>query len=245
MYLSRMNTGRRTWTAVGRVEAVWTRREAHLPVTAVPAVEAVAGFGLRGDCHADALSPRQVLLAWSGTYRRLELPPGSLRENFTVSSDVRAWPSGSLVRIGSDIILWITFPCDPCARLNRHRPGLIRAVGNERGVLARVVHGGTAGIGDEIRVWAGALAAWSERWQDRVRWIAESVPRGQVVEYAQLARLAGVPSTYCRAFPRVLAAPAGVSSHRAVSSAERLEVPRWSGADLFATDVWHDEPDPA
>ncbi len=46
--------------------------------------------------------------------------------------------------------------------------------------------------------------AWHEDWRERVRAVLDAVPPGAVVEYRHLARLAGIQSSYCRAFPRLL-----------------------------------------
>ncbi len=40
---------------------------------------------------------------------------------------------------------------------------------------------------------------------DRVSMVLDAVPSGMVITHADLARVAGVQSIYCRAFPRVLA----------------------------------------
>ena len=221
------------WQTVGQVDALWVRQHRHDPPDAVLAVEASAGAGIRGDCHADALSPRQLLITSTGAYRRLQLPAAALRENVTVSSEIRHWRSGALVRIGSDVVLWVVMSCEPCARLNHHRPGLARAVGNDRGVLCRVIRGGVARVGEETCIWPDALAPWSDLWQDRVRWIADAVPEGCVIEYAQLARLAGVPLSYCRTFPRILPTTPNTLHRRAVAYGEWPEVPRWDGTELF------------
>lgn len=222
----------RTWLDVGEIESLCLRPNRAEPLAAVSTVFAEAGIGLNGDCHADPLSPRQILLACAGSYRRFDLPAGTLRENITVSCDLREWCSGSLVSLGTRATLRVTFECEPCARLNAHRPGLMRAVRHKRGILARVVRGGTISVGDCVRIQPAQRAWWSDVWQERVRDIAARVPCGFVVEYRQLARLAGVPVSYCRVFPRVLATE-GVGT-RVVSSQTECDLPRWTGEELFA-----------
>lgn len=221
------------WYDAGEVEAAWVRPDRGEPPALAREVEAVTGTGLRGDCHADALSPRQVLLASAHTYRRLSLPPAALRENVTVSNAIALVRPGSLVALGERVLVWVTFRCEPCAKLNRQRPGLVRVVGPERGVLARVVRGGRVRAGDAIRVLPGVLPAWPDAWQERVRHVAAAVPESAVVDYRHLARLAGVPLAYCRVFPRVLAAAPGGSWRRAVPSGALPGVARWGGEALF------------
>ena len=200
---------------------------------AVSSVAAVEGIGLQGDCHADPLSPRQVLLASAKTYQRLALPSAALRESFTVSKALDCYPPGSLVALGPEVLLWMTFRCEPCARLNVHRPGLMRGIGEERGVLGRVLRGGRVHVGDPVQVLQDVLPAWADVWQERVRQVAGAVPAASVVGYAHLARLAGVPLAYCRVFPRVLAeAPSG-QPHRVVRSGAAQSAPTWLGESLF------------
>ena len=197
-------------------------------------LSAEQGYGIKEDCHADAFSPRQVLLASAETYQRLHLPSASLRENVTVSSPVSAWRSGSTVAIGPQVVLRVTFACEPCGRLNAHRPGLSKAVGAERGMLARVIRGGTIRAGDTVAVQMASRTWWPERWQDRVRMVLQHVPVGAVVDFRQLALLAGVPVSYCRTFPRLLASEVPQVRDRAVSATTNTELPRWMGFGLFA-----------
>ncbi len=225
--------GAGTWVDGGCVEGLWLRHHRDAAPVGQRMVRAEAGKGLSEDCSAIELSPRQVLLASAETYGRMSLPPATLRENLTVSADLSEWRSGSMVAIGRKVLLRLTFPCDPCSRLNRHRPGLMRRIGRERGVLARVVRSGMIRLGDRVRLRPGVFAAWSERWQERVREVARMVPDGAVVQNAQLALLAGVPLSYCRVFSRVLADSPDRLQRRAASRDERADAPRWSGADVF------------
>jgi hypothetical protein len=197
----------------------------------VAALDAIAGTGLGGDRHADPLSPRQVLLAGAADYGRHGLPPLALRENVLLDIDTADLASGTLLRIGSDAVLALTFHCEACAQLDRHAPGLAAAIGTRRGMLARVVSGGRIRTGDAVATADGGAAAWPDDWRERVALILPRVPDGMVLEYRQLARLAGVQAVYCRAFPR-LAARLGYG-HVAVPAAYRPEVARWGGDGLF------------
>ena len=214
----------------GTVTELWLRPDKSAPPRPQGSVAAVARLGLRGDCHADALSPRQVLLVGDAVYRRLGLPPATLRETFRLGCDPSAWPSGSTVALGPDVLLRVMFRCEPCAKLNAHRPGLLRAVREDRGILARVLRGGLIRPGDRVLVNAPALPSWADDWQTRLCEVAHRVPAGRVVEFRQLARLIGVPTAFCRVFPRVLMT-AGV--RRAVSTSDAANLPRWSGEALF------------
>lgn len=109
----------------------------------------------------------------------------------------------------------------------------MRAIGMERGRLARVVRGGRVFLGDTIRVRPNVFPTWSERWQERVLAIALAVPTGAILPYSQLAVLAGVPAGYCRVFPRVLAKLPEESLRRVVSVKHRSILAQWSGMELF------------
>jgi hypothetical protein len=198
---------------------------------AVPNVAALAGRGLAGDVHADALSPRQVLLAGSPAYARHGLPPHALRENLLLDIDTADFVSGTLLRIGNDAVLRLTFACEACGYLDARHPGVAAAIGRSRGMLARVVRGGTIAIGAPVAVLPALLPAWDDDWRARVAAVLARVPAGMVVEYRQLARLAGVQPVYCRTFPR-LARSLGFA-HAAVAVAGRPDVPRWQGHELF------------
>jgi len=191
----------------------------------------LAGQGLAGDRHADARSPRQLLLAGAAVYEELALPAHALRENLLVDFDTATLSSGTLLRVGAAAVLRISFQCEACGALDRAQPGLARAVGTRRGVLARVVAGGLIRAGDTVSVLAERMPAWPEDWRERVLRVLAAVPEGMVLDYAELARLAGVQSSYCRAFPRLLAAQGLV--HKAVAARSMPDAPRWDGAGLF------------
>lgn len=169
------------------------------------AVQAIAGLGLELDRHALRVSPRQVLIASCLAYRKWELPPLALRENVLVDFDTRDLLSGDRLKIGTDAELFAMFVCEPCAPLDRQRPGLSKAIGAERGVLARVARGGVAQPGEPVRVLRAPQALWSDDWRTRVVQVLERVPAGRWITFGLLAELAGVAPAYCRAFPRLLA----------------------------------------
>lgn len=225
--------------AIGRVLAIAVRAASRELPRAVEAIAADAGMGLAGDIHADALSPRQVLLAGAPAYARYGLPPQALRENLLLDIDTSHFTSGTLLRVGAATVLRLTFACEACGYLNARRPGIAADIGRERGMLARVLCGGTLRVGDPVvQLPAGLpgaflpLPAWSDDWRERVAAVLARVPPGMVVEYRQLARLAGVQPVYCRAFPR-LARSLGLG-HGAVPMAGAPGVPRWQGMELFA-----------
>lgn len=116
--------------------------EAHLQV----------GFGVVGDAHARPGTDREVLLASAKHLEDLDLKPSVVRENLTIDGiDVDALPLGTVLRIG-DTALEIRKVCDPCHKMEAIRPGLQRALWHRRGMLCRVVEGGTVRPGDRVSI---------------------------------------------------------------------------------------------
>jgi hypothetical protein len=217
-------------TAIGRVLALTLC--ANGPTTAgqvlsVPAAQALAGRGLEGDRHADGCSPRQVLLAGAPAYERHGLAPQTLRENVLLDVDTATLPSGTLLRLGDRVVVGLTFHCEACRYLDTRHPGIAGIIGKGRGVLARVLRDGTVRVGDPVVRLPGSVPAWSDDWRERVAHILAQVPEGMVVEYRQLARLAGVQAVYCRALPGL--ARRLRMAERAVGLNGRPELTRWSG----------------
>lgn len=101
-------------------------------------------------------------------------------------------------------------------------------------MLARVVRGGTIRVGDAIAALPASAPTFSNEWQDRVLHVARAVPEGCRIGYRQLAELAGVPTAYCRAFPRVLSSLPDRFADRVGSEGDEAEWRSWSGTELFA-----------
>lgn len=219
-------------TPVGRVQAIVLRPRRDRPGIAALSALALAGSGLAGDVHADPASPRQVLLAGTPAYARHGLAPHSLRENLLLDIDTASLASGTLLRIGHAAVLGLSFQCEACGALDVARPGLARAIGTGRGMLARVLRDGPINVGDPVLRLAATVPAWPDDWRARVARILAAVPDGMVVEYALLARLAGVQASYCRALPAV-ARKLGLA-HRAVARGVHPDLPRWLGDGVLA-----------
>ena len=217
----------------GTLEALTIRPAGAIAPLRVDAVLALAGTGLAQDRHADPRSPRQLLLAGRQIYERLALPPHALRENLLVDLDTAQLASGTVLQVGPEVSIRLMFACEACGRLDLQRPGLAGRVGAQRGMLARVVQGGTMRVGDAIRVLGGQMPPWPDDWRERVAQVLDVVPEGFVVAYRDLARLAGIQSTYCRAFPRLLARLGPGYAGKAVAAGASPDLPRWDGAGLY------------
>lgn len=215
---------------IGTVRALALRAQGGR--TQVERVEALAGLGLSGDIHADARSPRQVLLAGAPAYAALALPPGVLRENLLLDIDTAGLASGAILRIGN-ARLRLSFQCEACGSLDKHVPGLARAIGKRRGMLARVLADGEIRIGDALTVLDESLPALPEDWRERVARVLEAVPAGMVIGYADLAHVAGIQSSYCRAFPRVLAKLGPAYLDKAAPTRADAALARWDGSGFY------------
>ncbi len=225
------------WAPMGSLKALHVRVGKEAAPRRVSTARAIAGFGIEDDKHASPRSPRQLLLAGTTAYERWNMPPTSLRENLLVDVSTERLHSGDLVRVGSDAILWLTFHCEPCSLLERRCPGTLKTIGAHRGMLARVVQGGTVHEGDAIALCRSGAPVFSDDWRERVLHVARAVPEGFWIGYRQLAELAGVPTAYCRAFPRVLARLDATTANRVVGEADMAGRRAWSGAELFAVQI--------
>jgi MOSC domain-containing protein YiiM len=229
------------WQSVGSLRAVYSRVAKEPEPRRLLSGDAMANYGIVGDRHACPHSPRQLLIGDDAAYERFGLPEGTLRENLRINFPAANLRSGDLLRIGPEVVLWLTFHCEPCSLLDRRHPGITKTIGKQRGMLARVLRGGSFVVGHEVSLARALLPAFSEDWQARVLSVACAIPAGHYIVHRQLAELAGVAQAYCRAFPKVLSRlPVEVSS-RVVGASTALPGPRWNGAELF--DVAHHFPE--
>lgn len=144
-------------------------------------VRLLAGRGVEGDAHAGATvkhrsrvaadptqsNLRQVHLIHAKLFEELlargfHVMPGQMGENITTSGvDLLSLPAGTRLRLGEAAVVEVTGLRNPCAQLDRFRPGLTAAVlgrdgnGNpvrKAGVMGIVVTGGCVRVGDAIAV---------------------------------------------------------------------------------------------
>ncbi len=218
---------------IGRIEALALRASLSALPARMDGVRAIAGMGLDGDVHADPLSPRQLLLAGTDAYDAFALPPHTLRENLLVDVDTSRLVSGTVLHVGDSVLLRLMFQCEACGHLDAHRPGLSTRIGTRRGMLARVLRGGEIRPGDRIRTAGTLLPPWSDDWRERIVHVLDTLPPRSVITYKRLAQLAGVASSYCRAFPGIIARLGPFYAGRAVPTQSDIALPRWDGHGLF------------
>src|SRR3989449_406567 len=117
----------------------------------VPTATLITGVGIEGDKHAVAASDRQVLLADQEALDEGGGEPGTIKENLTVEGlHVMGLPGGTRVRLGDSAGLEIMKICEPCFRMDEIRFGLKGELVGRRGMVARVVNGGSIAVGDRI-----------------------------------------------------------------------------------------------
>lgn len=150
----------------GRLEAILLRPARGQAAIRAEQVLAIEGRGLQGDRTAAGRGSgkRQVTLvqaehlpAVASLLRRETIDPADLRRNLVVSGiNLLAAKSpfrdqAVRMRIGSEVVLEITGPCEPCSKMEeRLGPGAYNALRGHGGVTARVLQGGTLRVGDFI-----------------------------------------------------------------------------------------------
>ncbi len=123
------------------------------PMRFVSSAAAITGKGLDGDSHSIEESSRQILLIEKETLEELQLKPGDVKENITTQGiALMQLQFKQHLLIGDSVVLEITKPCSPCSRMDEIRSGLRQQLAGKRGMLARVISGGTIRTGDRIFV---------------------------------------------------------------------------------------------
>jgi len=164
----------RRFPRAGRVEAIFLRPGRDRAAVAVPSARALVGRGLEGDRSA-AKPPsragggkRQVTLIQAehlpliGLWTEREIDPADLRRNLVVSGINLLAQHGLFadqplqVRIGPDVLIVVTGPCDPCSKMEALLgEGGYNAMRGHGGTTARVIRGGLLSVGDAVVVEPG------------------------------------------------------------------------------------------
>lgn len=121
-----------------------------VPMEELPKARLLAEFGVENCAHARPGGKRQVLLVDVETLEAMGLPPGMIRENITtVGLNVNGLEIGQRLRVGGSL-LEVSMVCTPCDQMEKIRQGLRRELWGRRGMLCRVIEGGTVQRGDPI-----------------------------------------------------------------------------------------------
>jgi MOSC domain-containing protein YiiM len=159
-------------------------------------------FGPHGLASGVPSSPlRQVLITSRSVTADCGLAPGDLRENIEVDvDDLYDLPSGSVIRIGAALIR-LTFHCEPCKKI-MHLVAFDTIV-HRRGYLGSFLNSGTISLGDPFSVTEEKLEAIPYAVKERVRWFLGR--QNAVLGAKELVHSLGLPSSYARAMPRLVA----------------------------------------
>ncbi|MEN3952564.1 AMP-binding protein [Iodidimonas sp. SYSU 1G8] len=164
-----------------QVVAVSRQREHKFSKANVAEISLVAGLGVEGDAHQGAAvkhrsrvaanpdqpNLRQVHLIHQELLEELhrggfDVRPGAMGENITTQGiALLDLPRGTRLLLGETAIIEITGLRNPCAQLDKHRSGLMKALLDrtpdgtlirKAGIMAIVIEGGVVKPGDPIRI---------------------------------------------------------------------------------------------
>jgi MOSC domain-containing protein YiiM len=134
---------------VAELVGIWRAPARRIPMESLDETT-VREDGLEGCAHARS-GKRSILFVAADDLASLDLEPGIVRENFTVSgAEVMTWPVGQRVAVG-EAEFEISMVCDPCHLMEEIRPGLQAELEGKRGMLASVVRTGQVRVGDDVR----------------------------------------------------------------------------------------------
>jgi MOSC domain-containing protein YiiM len=139
----------------GTIRALLLAQERGTPMKRVPEARALEGRGFEGDRHGKRKpgGKRQLLLLDEASHGGLRVGVGELKENVVLAGlPLESLPPGQRLALGEEVVVELTEPCVPCSKLERVRPGLLKASWGRRGQLAKVLRGGTVREGDAARL---------------------------------------------------------------------------------------------
>ncbi|HMM23350.1 MAG TPA: MOSC domain-containing protein [Pseudoxanthomonas mexicana] len=146
-----------TLPRAGKVEWIGLRPARDGAMIATGTVEAIAGAGLVGDRYKGGSGKRGITLiqaehlpAIAALAQRPDLTPALLRRNVVVSGIPLIALKQRRFRIGTAVFEG-TEECDPCSRMeDALGQGGYNAMRGHGGLCARIVEGGTFGLGDAL-----------------------------------------------------------------------------------------------
>jgi MOSC domain-containing protein YiiM len=148
--------------ARGRLIGIAVRGARRAPMELRESAFVTAGAGVEGD-HKGVKFPRRGVTvlareAWEAALADLGQAQAGIawtarRANLLVEGVALPKAIGGVVQIGP-VILEVTYPTTPCARMDEARPGLMKALYPDwrGGITCRVREGGQIALGDAVEV---------------------------------------------------------------------------------------------
>jgi len=137
----------------GTIANIHIARVKGSPSDPVQEATAISGLGLEGDRSAYEGNLRQVLFVDKEVLDEAGLLPGQVKENITVTGvNVAAVKPGQVFTIGDSITLEAVGDCEACGKMDAIRLGLMDQLQGKRGMLAKVINGGSIKVGDSVSV---------------------------------------------------------------------------------------------
>ena len=123
------------------------------PSDPVQEATAISGLGLEGDRSAFEGNTRQVLFVDKEILDGAGLVPGQVKENITVTGmNVSQVQPGQMFTIGDNVTLEAVGDCEACGKMDAIRMGLMDEIQGKRGMLAKVINGGSIKVGDSVTI---------------------------------------------------------------------------------------------
>lgn len=137
----------------GTISNLHIARVKGTPSDPVQVATAISGLGLEGDRSAYEGNERQVLFVDKAILDGAGLAPGQIKENITVTGlDMSEAKAGQIFSIGEDVTMEMVFECEACSKMDAIRLGLKDQLDGKRGMLAKVISGGSIKVGDSVQI---------------------------------------------------------------------------------------------
>jgi MOSC domain-containing protein YiiM len=134
---------------VAEIAHIWRSPKRRELMEELETAQVFENEGVEGCAHRRG-GKRNVLFVAAEDLESLGVPPGRVKENFTVrGADVMSWRVGQRLLVG-DVEFEISMVCDPCELMEEIRPGLQAELEGKRGMLAKVLKTGRVTQGDEV-----------------------------------------------------------------------------------------------
>lgn len=150
-------------STLGRLIGIARRNARRAPMEEIASGLITVDGGLEGDHKGPKFPLRRITVlareAWEEALA--ELPDKGVglswtarRANIFVEGVALPKARGGIVRVGPSVMLEVTYPTQPCSRMEEARAGLLKALHPDwrGGITCRVLEGGEVRLGDEVEV---------------------------------------------------------------------------------------------